>query len=402
MRLAIVGTELARLSSSPGALERIGRSWATNLAGCHQVVVVETARRVPGQPCALGAEGQWEVLESSPSDLVGDLQHLSPAVAVVSNRPAWASQLPMPTLCVLHNYPAAWGLEPGELAGLRRAGAFRGVAFAAVSPTLARASALALGLAPTAVAVVPPPLEPAFLDHDEPSHPSPAEPGLFLFPHRLLRKKGLELALRALDALEDPDVELVAFAHLSPWQSPTEEHRALARAVAAAPRASLHDPVGSPAEMARWMRRAEVVLCPSTEPEGLCMAALEAQAVGTPVVATRMGGLQDALVAPNELVAPGHPAALAAAVERARRRRSDPAAAQAAASTVASRHHPARSATRFLALVEAAAGATIAARANGIAADGLPALEPDALVASSGHGHDRDHDARPGDAPQRP
>lgn len=355
MRLAVVGTELARLSSSPGALERIGRSWATGLAEHHEVVVVETAPPTPRRPVHPGAERPWDVLESTPSGLAEDLRRLSPSLAVVSNRPAWASRLGLPTLCVLHNYPSAWAVEPRELAKLRRREAFSKVTFAAVSPTLARASEAVLGLEPSAVAVVPPPLEKAFLDHAQRFPRAPAEPGLLLFPHRLLRKKGLEVALAALEALGNPDIELVVFEHLSPWRRPTEEHRALARAVAACPRASLHAPLDSPAEMARWMQRAEVVLCPSTEPEGLCMAAVEAQAVGTPVVATRMGGLQDAVFPPNELVDAHDPSALAAAIGRARRRRSDPTTAEAPQSAVARHHHPARSAERFSALLEAIA-----------------------------------------------
>jgi glycosyltransferase involved in cell wall biosynthesis len=388
---ALVGTELARLSSSSGALERSSRAWALALAEHHEVVVVETCPASSRRTSA----GPWEVLQSSPSNLARDLARLSPDVVVVSNRPAWAAELVTPTLCVLHNYPVAWEVTMTELGALRRSGALEAVTFAAVSPTLARASAVVLGRPASAIEVVPPPLDEAFLSAPR----GDPRPGLLLFPHRLLRKKGLEVALAAVDLLGDHDLELVAFAHFSPWQQPTEEHLALVRAVGAAPRARLVAPLEAPSAMAEWMRAAEVVLCPSLEPEGLCIAALEAQAVGAPVVAARAGGLQDAVVRPNELVPPGDPAALASAITRARARRHDPAAQSGPASAVAARHHPARSAAVFSSALERLLERSGLRSPRAPWSAGAPGRRP--LLASSGHAHDPDHGERGWPAPER-
>ena len=52
-------------------------------------------------------------------------------------------------------------------------------------------------------------------------------------------------------------------------------------------------PVGAP-ELAAWFRAADVVVMPSYS-ESFGLVALEAQACGTPVVATRVGGLSRAI-----------------------------------------------------------------------------------------------------------
>lgn len=73
----------------------------------------------------------------------------------------------------------------------------------------------------------------------------------------------------------------------------------------------------APAEVGPYLDRASVVVVPSRR-EGYGLAAREAMAHGRPVVATRVGGLVDAVEdgVTGILVPPGDPAALRAAVER--------------------------------------------------------------------------------------
>ena len=76
-------------------------------------------------------------------------------------------------------------------------------------------------------------------------------------------------------------------------------------------------PPAAPTEIAAWMRAADVVVVPSRR-EPLGLAAVEALACGTPVIASAVGGLKE-VVRDGEnglLVPPEDPAAIAAALGR--------------------------------------------------------------------------------------
>ena len=81
--------------------------------------------------------------------------------------------------------------------------------------------------------------------------------------------------------------------------------------------------------MARAYATAGVVVCPSVVPEGLGLVALEAQAVGTPLVTSGRGGLSDATFSPNEVVAELEVEPWLSAIERAYERGVAPAARRA-------------------------------------------------------------------------
>jgi glycosyltransferase involved in cell wall biosynthesis len=81
-------------------------------------------------------------------------------------------------------------------------------------------------------------------------------------------------------------------------------------------------------DAAGLMRQLDVLVAPShQEPFGTVLA--EAMAVGTPVVATRVGGLAEVVEdgVTGRLVEPGDPAALAAAVREVLARRTEMGAA---------------------------------------------------------------------------
>jgi len=90
---------------------------------------------------------------------------------------------------------------------------------------------------------------------------------------------------------------------------------ALARAAAALDGAV--EMVGFRRDVAACLAAADIVALPSLQ-EGLGVAALEAMAAGRPVVASRVGGLAEAVVHEETglLVPPGDPTALAAALAR--------------------------------------------------------------------------------------
>jgi len=73
----------------------------------------------------------------------------------------------------------------------------------------------------------------------------------------------------------------------------------------------------APIDMPRWLRSADVVVCPARyDPWGT--VAIEAMACGVPVVASAVGGLAEAVVdrLTGDLVPPGDPARLAVAIRR--------------------------------------------------------------------------------------
>ena len=141
---------------------------------------------------------------------------------------------------------------------------------------------------------------------------------VLLFVGRIQPLKGLDVAIRALAALDRPDAELVAVGGPSGADGPAE----LAGAVALAADLGVSERVRFVAAqphhlLSTWYRAADVVLVPSRS-ESFGLVALEAAACGVPVVAAAVGGLRT-LVDDGRtgfLVEGRDPRAFAAAVER--------------------------------------------------------------------------------------
>lgn len=131
---------------------------------------------------------------------------------------------------------------------------------------------------------------------------------LVLVVGALERRKGHAVLLAAAARLGGRDVRYVFCGTGS---------EADALAAAAAPLGGAVRLVGFRDDVAAWLAAADVVAMPSLQ-EGLGVAALEAMAAGRPVVASRVGGLAEAVVdeATGLLVPPGDPGPLAAALER--------------------------------------------------------------------------------------
>ncbi|TXR52927.1 glycosyltransferase [Quadrisphaera setariae] len=171
------------------------------------------------------------------------------------------------------------------------------------------------------------------LEHFEPE--GPVEPRAAGSPRfrlvsvgRLVERKGVETAVRALAVL--PDAELVVAGGPPPRELHLDPEavrlRSVARSLGVADRLLLVGQVEQP-DVPRLLRSADVsVNAPWYEPFGI--APLEAMACGLPVVGTAVGGLLDTVVegATGALVEPRDTAALAATVralldDPARRRR---------------------------------------------------------------------------------
>jgi D-inositol-3-phosphate glycosyltransferase len=115
---------------------------------------------------------------------------------------------------------------------------------------------------------------------------------MVLFVGRIQPLKGLDVAVRALAALEDPRAVLVVVggASGSAGRSEVERIDKLAATLGVADRIRFTDP--QPHHLlSTYYRAADVVLVPSRS-ESFGLVALEAAACGTPVVAAAVGGLR--------------------------------------------------------------------------------------------------------------
>jgi glycosyltransferase involved in cell wall biosynthesis len=312
MQVAFAGTEMAPLDPVRGALEGVVVRWALELSemgGAGRVDLVsfgpvpgEVARSVSGKVTEVGsATGMRSCLAAIETDIV-----------VLQNRPLWGRWVrpgAAQALHLFHNFSDAWGCDSEADQALSRE-ILRCQTSAAVSRALAGHVDLHRELDGVGCLVVPPSIDPVFLETEYRPDDSTV-----LVPGRLMRKKGVEVAL-ALAALPGcRHLRFVFVDNISPWQVPTAEHLEL--------RALVEDAGGNVelakarrpgAEMAELYSRARVVLCPSVVPEGLGLVALEAQAVGCPLVTSGLGGLAEVTFPPNECVDPADLPALGAAL----------------------------------------------------------------------------------------
>ena len=204
----------------------------------------------------------------------------------------------------LEEFPAARG---APLAALRRArtGVLRRAGRIVVPSSYLAEIALRWGLDESRVEVLP---NPAPADRPESAEELP--PGTLVFAGRLTAQKGLPTALDALARVPAARLVLVG-------DGPDRE--ALERQAREAGLNGRIEFRGSrPREdVLRALAGAEAALLPS-EWENLPHAAIEALAVGTPVIATAVGGVPEIVRdgVNGLLVPPGDPEVLAAAIER--------------------------------------------------------------------------------------
>jgi D-inositol-3-phosphate glycosyltransferase len=122
-------------------------------------------------------------------------------------------------------------------------------------------------------------------------------PGTFhlLFAGRIQRLKGPQILVKAAALLRErrPDIDLKLTILGALSGAKDFNLKSLVTAAGMDDAVTHHPPVGA-AELAGWYRSADVVVMPSYS-ESFGLVALEAQACGTPVVATRVGGLSRAI-----------------------------------------------------------------------------------------------------------
>jgi glycosyltransferase involved in cell wall biosynthesis len=310
VRIVLVGTDMAPVHHEVGALERLLAGWAAGLSVDDEVFVLSIPARTEGEASAPGT-GAAEILRfSQPQDLRRLVDKLAPDAVVINNRPAWQGHVPAPTVHLFHNWPDAWDVPAGASASAMIAGA----ATAAVSASLAATVAAGLGRPLQEVGIVG-----AFVDEQLFSVDPHPEPGLVVSPNRLMVKKGIAELVAASAQPQLAGHRIVITDYLSPWIVPTEEHLQLRRLVNASATCALIDPPAGRSAVAALYARADVVVCASTRPEGLGLSAIEAQAVGVPVVSSGLGGLAEATLMPDLIADPHDASALADAIGAAGR-----------------------------------------------------------------------------------
>jgi glycosyltransferase involved in cell wall biosynthesis len=137
---------------------------------------------------------------------------------------------------------------------------------------------------------------------------------------RISTWKGQDVLIRALAEPALADREVIALVAGDPWrgeESRLDKLRALAERLGVADRVRF---AGFRSDVANLYGAADVIAVPSTQPDPLPNAALEAAAAGCCVVASDHGGLPEILTdgETGRLVRPGDPAALADATAELR------------------------------------------------------------------------------------
>jgi glycosyltransferase involved in cell wall biosynthesis len=120
------------------------------------------------------------------------------------------------------------------------------------------------------------------------------ESGLLLVPGRMVKSKGIDLAIRAFAQLQDLPCRLVV-AGDGPQRTALEQ---LARELGVTPRVTFTGEI-LPTALASWYARASVILFPVLRPEPFGLIGVEALAYGKPIVAFD-GGAVDEWLWPGE------------------------------------------------------------------------------------------------------
>jgi glycosyltransferase involved in cell wall biosynthesis len=142
-------------------------------------------------------------------------------------------------------------------------------------------------------------------------------PVRIMFMGRVIPDKGADVLLRAVAQLNATDVEVMivgrpGFAADAPLSDYEAQLRALATSCSAEIRFQTFVPR---ADLPALLRTAEVFVVPSRWPDPSPLTVGEALATGLPVVASRIGGIPEAVGDAGILVPPDDPRALAAALD---------------------------------------------------------------------------------------
>jgi len=304
--------ELAGSLARAGVASRVYvRRWADVLPDVVEVEPGVTVVHVDAGPAQLAKEQLPEVVDEFTLGVERDLLETGPVDALHANY--WLSgvaghrlkhSLGLPLVSTFHTL-ARVKAEACDDEPQRRVEAEAEVigcsdVILANSPAEATQLQELYGAAPERIEIVPPGVEHAFFSPGDQRGARAAlglgaEPVL-LFVGRIQPLKGLDVAISALAALDDPTAVLVAVGGPSGPGGPAELARveALAEDLGVADRVRFVPP--QPHHLlSTYYRAADVTVVPSRS-ESFGLVALESAACGTPVVAAAVGGLRTLVV----------------------------------------------------------------------------------------------------------
>ncbi len=345
VRIGIVGSDLAPLDPSVGALEKLCLGWAQELELMGFRISLFSAGSANK---SLTGDQEFHVFADQ-DDLDTKLSDANLEVVILNNRPSWNAAGIKSRINIFHNYPDAWMSEPDDNLTL----ALSKSRNLAVSASLAEQ---VNHLYPTARAsTLYPFIEQPFIEAANDAIPETR--GCFhdkiriLFPNRTLEKKGLRFLIDAIDTHLSHKASLTVVRNISPWTAETAEHISLLELARSRPYVTIKDKILDTKGLIQLYRAHDVVVTSSVQPEGLGLIPLEAQATGVPVVASDAGGLAESVFPPNLTVTVGSTSELAKAIASVTK--TSNAQRKALASLIAHRFSPTHSARALAWEIEA-------------------------------------------------
>ncbi len=287
VRIAFVSTELLPIYAQ-GALERLVVGWAQTISEKHDVVLVSVSPTIKEEITHIGRVPHLFATSYKALSKLCKEHHIE--LCVLNNRPGWLGAIDVKGAVILHNFPSAWETDQFPVESISP-----NSRFVALSHSLCAQAKKTLALRDEQISHVYPYLAPAFLKTTTFRRTQSTNKTRYLFPNRLMYKKGVWALLDALDLIPEAEIHVdITFSPSAHIKDRDFAQKVLAR-VNKSVNARVIAPLTTPEEVSHTMSLYDGVLMPSVEPEGFGLVAFEALALGIPVITSGLGGLSQAV-----------------------------------------------------------------------------------------------------------
>ncbi len=286
MRIAFVSTELLPIYGE-GALERLVIGWAKFIKRKHDVVVVSISSTPTKAVSKVGDLPHAYV--KNYSDLSVLCQELHVDLCILNNRPGWLNSISTKSAVILHNFSSAWELDQFPIDEIPTSSKV-----VTLSHSLYLHAKEVLSLQNEQIHHIYPYLARPFLKNTFATSKGSSKQLRYLFPNRLMYKKGVWALLDALDLICNNEVQVDLTLSRSPSAKDRNFTQKVLTRIETSPNARVVPSLRTPLEVSRAMSRYDGVLMPSVEPEGFGLVAFESLALGIPTITSNLGGLAHA------------------------------------------------------------------------------------------------------------